>query len=140
MSARYARDLKKDLEGFEKTLEDLKQQGVVHHEAAMAQGVQHHEESLEQIGGLHAKLDEMAGAGTSFLSALDTGELPPRPADQSDEQRLRLLRSLKRAADNEIPQLQESENLRKTARLAEVRHGAEAAAVNELEEGLAPDK
>ena len=73
--------------------------------------VAHHEESMEQFGGLHAKLDEMAGAGTAFLSALDTGELPPRPADQSDEQRLRLLRCLKRAADNEIPQLQENENI-----------------------------
>jgi hypothetical protein len=75
-------------------------------------------------------LDEIAGHGGGFLRALETGELPPRQAGQSDEQRLRQLRGLKRAADNEIPHLQENENMRKTSRLAEVRRGAEVAAVN----------
>jgi hypothetical protein len=120
LKARFQRDLKAELEGFEKGLEELKKQAADHHEAAMAQSSRHHDEALEQLAGVHAKLDELSGSGGAFLQSLDSGAPMPRPAGQTDAERLRLLRALKRTADNEIPELVHAEKLRKLGEARDV--------------------
>jgi hypothetical protein len=125
----YQRELQKAIDGFDKDLQALKSQAIAHHEAAMAQGAAHHEEALEQLAGVHAKLDEMSGSGAAFLQALDSGAPMPRPAGQTDAERLRHLRALKRAADNEIPELAHSEKLRKLGEARDVAHERQRAAL-----------
>jgi hypothetical protein len=74
----------------------------------------HHEETMTQVEGLYAKLDDLSAAWGAFLRALETGKAPPRPPGQSDCERLKILRALKRQADNEIRELVHAEKKRKT--------------------------
>jgi hypothetical protein len=109
-------------------LEALSKQSAEQHSAAMAQGAAFHTESLEQLDGLHAKLDELNGCGGAFLTALATGELPPRPDGQSVAERVRVLRALKRCADNELPDLVHAERLRKLGEQRDVATARQQAA------------
>jgi hypothetical protein len=102
LRGKYKEDLLRELGVVESQLGALREQAATHHD-----------ESMEQLAGLHAKVDEMAGSGMEFLRSLDTGALMPRPAGQTDAERVRLLRALKRAADNELPDLVHAERLRK---------------------------
>jgi hypothetical protein len=113
-----------------KTLEDLKSKLVTRMDALRDQAAANHAESLDQLAGVHAKLDEFSGAGLSILRAMESGETMPRTDEQSDAARIRQLRTLKQLANNEISELQEAENVRKAARLAGIRQGAEVAAVH----------
>jgi hypothetical protein len=101
LSARYARDLKKDLEGFEKSLEDLKTQAAEHHKKSE----EHHQESMEQLGGLHTKIDAMGGgmqAMTAVAALLTDNEVPPLKEGQTMQERMRQLQNRKRVYDIEL--------------------------------------
>jgi hypothetical protein len=90
LSERYARELRKDLEGFEKSMKDLTKQGEDHYRAAMAQSILHHDETQMQLAGLHAKVDGLAGSseGVQAVTALITrGEVQPLRDDQTKQQR-----------------------------------------------------
>jgi hypothetical protein len=120
------------LQELEKTViarvEDLKKQADDHHAAAMKKA----DETMTQVEGLHTKMDKLNESGAAFLRALDTGELPPRPAGQSDSERIRFIRSLKRAGDNELPELVHREKMRKTSEVSQVAHSGQKAAAAAL--------
>jgi hypothetical protein len=130
LSPKWRGKLQRELESFEESLKALQEQSAQQHAAVVAQAEAHHSEALEQISGVHAKLDEFSGAGLSILRAMESGELMPRTGEQSDAERIRQLRTLKQIANNEIAQLQEAETVRKATRLAGIRQGGEVAAVH----------
>jgi hypothetical protein len=105
LAPRYQRALREELEGFERSIEELKTQSAVQHAAVQERAAANHSEALEQFAGLHAKLDEASGIMqpvAAFAALLSDGTVPALKEGQTMLQRTRQLQNAKRALDIEL--------------------------------------